>query len=116
VTVAAPLVIIMALVTAAFMAVVLVTVVRVRRRSLAYAGAYGAGGTSTVPAGSDALVKTDLAPIGVVYAAGEEWTARSGSGSEIETGQRVRVVGQEGLTLIVEPGGSGGPLEEETKW
>jgi membrane-bound serine protease (ClpP class) len=116
VTVAAPLVIIMALVTAAFMAVVLVTVVRVRRRSLAYAGAYSAGGTSTVPAGSDALVKTDLAPVGVVYAAGEEWTARSGSGSEIETGQRVRVVGQEGLTLIVEPGGSGGPLEEETKW
>lgn len=116
VTVAAPLVILMALVTAAFMAFVLVTVVRVRRRGLAYAGAYGAGGTSTVPAGSDALVKTDLAPVGVVYAAGEEWTARSGSGSEIETGQRVRVVGQEGLTLIVEPGGSGGPLEEETKW
>ena len=47
----------------------------------AYAGAYGAGGTPVVPAGSDGLVKTTLAPLGVVYAAGEEWTARSAAAS-----------------------------------
>ena len=40
-----------------------------------------------VPAGSDALVKTTLAPFGVVYAAGEEWTARSESGAEIAPGR-----------------------------
>jgi membrane-bound serine protease (ClpP class) len=114
VTVAAPLVIGMAMVTAAFMVLVLVTVVRVRRRSRAYAGAYGAGGTSTVPTGSDGLVKTSLAPLGVVYAAGEDWTARSGSGTDIASGEHVRIVGQEGLTLIVEPGMPGGSLEEKT--
>ena len=112
VSVAAPLVFLMAAATAAFMLLVLITVVRVRRRSLAYAGAYGAGGSSTVPTGSGALVKTSLAPLGVVYAAGEEWTARSGSGTEIATGARDRVVGQEGLTLIVEPGPLGDSLEE----
>jgi len=112
VSVAAPLVFLMAGVTAAFMVLVLVTVVRVRRRTRAYAGAYGAGGSSTVPAGSDGLVRTSLAPTGVVYAAGEEWTARSRSGSEIATGEHVHVVGQEGLTLIVEPGLPGGSPEE----
>jgi membrane-bound serine protease (ClpP class) len=112
VTVATPLIVLMAAVTAAFMGLVLVTVVRVRRRSLAYARAYGAGGTSIVPSGSDALVKTPLSPVGVVYAAGEEWSARSGSGTEIAPGVRVHVVGQEGLTLIVEPGPPGGSLEE----
>ena len=60
--------------------------------------------SSIVPAGSDALVKTALAPMGVVYAAGEEWTARSDTGAGIDRGAHVRVVGQEGLTLIVEPG------------
>ena len=114
VTVAAPLVVGMAMVTAAYVALVLVTVVRARRRGLAYADAFGAGGTSIVPPGSDALVKTPLAPFGVVYAAGEEWTARSGSGVGIDPGAHVRVVGQEGLTLVVEPGPSGGaPVEGE---
>jgi membrane-bound serine protease (ClpP class) len=112
VSVATPLILLMAAATAAFMGLVLVTVVRVRRRSLAYAGAYGAGGTTTVPSGSDALVRTPLAPVGVVYAAGEEWSARSASGTAIAPGDHVRVVGQEGLTLIVEPRTSGGSMEE----
>ena len=112
VTVAAPLVVGMALVTAGFMVLVLFTVVRVRHRTLAFAGEYGAGGTSTVPSGSDAVVRTTLAPLGVVYAAGEDWSARTGSGAAIEPGAHVRVVGQEGLTLIVEPGLPGDPSEE----
>ena len=112
VTVAAPLVIAMALITAAFMALCLFVIVRVRRRSLAYAGAYGAGGTSRVPPGSEGVVKTSLAPLGVVYAAGEEWTARSSSGTSIAPGEEIRVVGQDGLTLIVEPGpGPGSAIE-----
>ncbi len=102
----------MALMTAAFMALCLFVIVRVRRRSLAYAGVYGAGGTSLVPPGSEGVVKAPLAPLGVVYAAGEEWTARSSSGADITLGQEVRVVGQDGLTLIVEPGPSTGSAAE----
>jgi len=112
VTVAAPLIYVMAGVTAALMAFVLMTVVRVRRESRAFVGAYGAGGSSIVPAGSEGLVKTSLAPLGVVYAVGEEWSARSEDDTVIAMGEHVRVVGQEGLTLIVEPGLPGVPLEE----
>ena len=112
VTVAAPLVVLVALSTAAFSVLALFTIVRVRRRSLAYAGAYGAGGSSMVPAGSEGIARTSLAPLGVVYTAGEEWTARSSSGAEIPPGQEIRVVGQDGLTLIVEPGpGTGSAIE-----
>jgi len=107
VTVAAPLVIGMAIATAAYVAIVLVTVVRVRRRFAGLAGAFGAGGSSVVPAGTEALVKTPLAPVGVVYAVGEEWTARSDRGAGIEPGAHVRVIGQEGLTLIVDANSGG---------
>ena len=104
VSVAAPLVVGMAILTAAYVALVLFTVVRVRRRGYAFAGAFGAGGTSVVPAGSEAVVRTALTPLGVVYAAGEEWTARSDTGAGIGPGTHVRVIGQEGLTLIVDTG------------
>ena len=106
VAVATPLIVLMATLTGAFMLLVLVTIVRSRRRGLAYAGAYGAGGTPIVPSGSDGLVKKALAPLGIVYTVGEEWSARSASGAEILAGESVRVVGQDGLTLIVEPAAS----------
>ena len=82
---------------------VIVGVVRiVRRRRGANEDTFGAGGTNIVPPGSRGIAKTDLAPSGVVLVVGEQWTARSGSGAEIASGQRVRVVAQDGLTLIVE--------------
>ena len=52
----------------------------------------GAGGTA----------QTLLAPTGIAYAGGEAWSARSRSG-EIDPGTPIRVVGVEGLELIVEP-------------
>ena len=109
VAVAAPIIAVMAGLTALFMAVAFLTIVRVRRRTLAFAGVYGAGGTMSVPPGSDGVVKTTLAPFGVVHAAGEDWTAKSSDGETIAEGRRVRVVGQDGLTLMVEPG----PPDEE---
>lgn len=112
VSVAAPLVVGMAIATAAYFALVLFVVVRVRRRTDAFAGEFGAGGSSIVPAGSEAVVKTPLAPLGVVYAAGEEWTARSDTGEGIDPGAHVRVIGQEGLTLIVEAGPGANPATE----
>lgn len=45
--------------------------------------------------------RTNIREEGTVYIDGEEWTARS-SGS-IPLGSKVRVVGRDGLTLIVEP-------------
>jgi membrane-bound ClpP family serine protease len=92
---------------------VLVTIVRTRRRALAFAGAYGAGGTTTVPSGSDGVVKRAIAPTGIVYAVGEEWSARSASGSDIPAGEPVRVVGQDGLTLIVEPAATVQPTSQQ---
>jgi membrane-bound serine protease (ClpP class) len=115
VTVAAPLIVGMAIVTAAYVALVLIVVTRVRRRSGLLAGTFGAGGTTIVPAGSEAVVKAPLAPVGVVYAAGEDWSARSSGGTDIGSGEHVRVVGQEGLTLIVEPGLPADPMEEQNR-
>jgi membrane-bound ClpP family serine protease len=55
-----------------------------------------------VPLGTEASVRRDIMPDGTVYAAGEEWTARSADGSVLERGTPVRVVGQDGLKLVVE--------------
>jgi membrane-bound serine protease (ClpP class) len=51
--------------------------------------------------GQTAEVRTALDPIGSVYVAGELWTARSRE--LIKEGQKVKVVGVEGLTLEVSP-------------
>ncbi len=55
-----------------------------------------------VPVGTDAPVRRTLSPDGTIYAKGEEWSARSKDGSTIDRGTPARVVGHEGLTLIVE--------------
>jgi membrane-bound serine protease (ClpP class) len=109
VSVAVPLIVVMAAVTAAYVGLVLLTVARTRQRSLAFAGVYGAGGTMAVPTGTVGIARTALEPRGVVYAAGEEWTARSSDESAIARGSPIRVIGQEELTLIVESGPSGAP-------
>jgi membrane-bound serine protease (ClpP class) len=86
--------------TAAYMAFVLLIVVRWRRRQQRM----GAASTALVVAdGATGSVRSILAPTGVVYAAGEEWTARSSDEQPLAPGTPVRVVGQDGLTLIVEP-------------
>ena len=53
-----------------------------------------------------------IAPRGIAYAEGESWSARSRS-AEIRAGTPLRVVGVEGLELIVEPAaaGDGGAAE-----
>jgi membrane-bound serine protease (ClpP class) len=109
VTVAVPLIVAMALVTAAYVGLVLMTVVRVRRRTKTFAGAYGAGGSMAVRVGTPGVARTALEPRGVVYAAGEEWSARSGDATAIARGTPVRVVGQEDLTLVVETGPAATP-------
>jgi membrane-bound ClpP family serine protease len=56
-----------------------------------------------VPTNTVGEVRRALAPIGTVYAAGEEWSARAASGQVVARGTTVRVMSQEGLTLVVEP-------------
>ena len=101
---------------AAFAVVLLVLIIAgvvrvVGRRRGENEDAFGAGGTSTVPVGSDGVTRTVLDPSGVAYVAGEEWTARSDGDTPIAAGARVRVVGQTGLTLIVTTEPAHGPVE-----
>ena len=111
VAVATQLILVMTLTILAFMAVAVVTVSRTRRRTLAADAAYGAGGTWVVPPGTLGEVRMPLAPVGSVYAAGEEWSARTGDDSLVVRGTPVRVIREEGLTLIVEPADTGGSGE-----
>lgn len=62
--------------------------------------------------GGAATAQTVIAPTGIAYADGESWSARSRD-VEIRAGTRLRVVGVEGLQLIVEPAaaGDGGTTE-----
>jgi membrane-bound serine protease (ClpP class) len=86
--------------TAAYMAFILFLVVRWRNRQRLL----GPAATALVFAdGAIGSVRSMLSPVGIVYAAGEEWTARSADDRPLPPGTPVRVVGQEGLTLIVEP-------------
>jgi membrane-bound serine protease (ClpP class) len=46
-------------------------------------------------------VRADLSPLGTVYVGRESWSARTRDGSAVGRGTKVRIIGQEGLTLIV---------------
>jgi membrane-bound ClpP family serine protease len=52
--------------------------------------------------GASGRAQTLIAPTGIAYAGGESWSARS-RGAQLAPGTPVRVVGVEGLELIVEP-------------
>jgi membrane-bound serine protease (ClpP class) len=113
--VAWPVIAAMAGLSAAFMLLVVAAAWRVRHRPRLPIGLGGsvADGTVGVPVGMPGSVRRPLAPIGTVYAGGEEWSARSVDGGAIERGAPVRVVGQEGLLLIVERADPGGSAELE---
>jgi membrane-bound serine protease (ClpP class) len=55
-----------------------------------------------VPLGTPGEVRRPLGPTGTIYAAGEEWTARSETGT-LERGTAVQVTGNDGMVLKVEP-------------
>jgi membrane-bound serine protease (ClpP class) len=94
------LILVLTALTAAYMAFILVIVVRWRRRQVLI----GPSATALVLAdGAVGSVRSLLAPVGIVYPAGEEWTARASDDRSLVPGTPIRVVGQDGLTLIVEP-------------
>ncbi|HVM30539.1 MAG TPA: nodulation protein NfeD [Candidatus Limnocylindrales bacterium] len=104
VSVAIPVIVTMTVLTAGFMIVILFAIVRSRQMSLAGDGLIGSGlAPDTV-----GEVRRPLVPIGSVYAGGEEWTARSADDRPIQRGVHVKVVGRDGLTLVVEPADTSG--------
>ena len=98
VSVAIPVIVTMTLLTSVFMVLIVFAAIRTRNMRTAE-GLIGAG------LAADALgeVRRPLTPIGSVYAGGEEWTARTADETPLSRGTPVRVVRQEGLTLVVEP-------------
>ncbi|HWH23667.1 MAG TPA: nodulation protein NfeD [Candidatus Limnocylindria bacterium] len=103
VSIALPVIVTMTLLTAGFMLFVLLAIIRNRKLALAE-GLIGSG----LPSDAHGEVRRPLSPIGSVYAAGEEWTARTADDRPLTRGTLVRVVRQEGLTLVVEPIEGGG--------
>jgi membrane-bound serine protease (ClpP class) len=83
--------------TGLFMLLIVAVAIRSRRMQ-ASPGTVGAG----VPSGTVGEVRDPLAPIGTVYASGEEWSAKAADERALQRGTPVRVVRQDGLTLIVE--------------
>jgi membrane-bound serine protease (ClpP class) len=101
VRVALELLVVMSVTTAAFGALIAWAAIR-SRRLVATPGTAGA----PLVIGSVGSVRRPLEPLGSVYAAGEEWTARGPDGAHLDRGAPVRVVGVDGLTLVVEPDAS----------
>jgi len=65
----------------------------------------------TALVGAAATAQTIIGPTGIAYAGGETWSARTRDG-EIRPGTPLRVVGVEGLELIVEPAAGGETPQE----
>jgi membrane-bound serine protease (ClpP class) len=97
VAVAWPLIAMVVGVTVAFGILVSFTAMRIRRMP---ASPRLVGSLQFV--GEAGLVHRPVDPLGSVLAAGEEWSARSTDGSSLSRGTRVRVVGRDGLVLLVE--------------
>jgi membrane-bound serine protease (ClpP class) len=98
VSVALPVIATMTLMTALLMGLIVFAAIRTRRLTTAE-GLIGAG----LSASAIGEVRRPLTPIGSVYAGGEEWTARAADERPLARGTSVRIVRQEGLTLVVEP-------------
>jgi len=104
VTVAWPIVGVMTALAAAYALLLLRALLKMRRQPVPVgAGLFG----YTELVGLTAVVQKDIDPLGTVYVAGESWSARPASEGSIPRGAEVKVVGKDGLTLIVQPAGDG---------
>lgn len=61
------------------------------------------GSSFALQPGVVGVVRLAIEPLGSVYVAGEEWSARTADGQRLERGVPVRVIATDGLTVIVEP-------------
>ena len=99
VSVAWPIIVVMAAVGAAYGLLLISTLLRMRHQAVPV----GSGLVGTVDViGMSGVVEKDLAPLGTAYVAGESWSAKLAGGGSAPRGSRVKVVRKEGLTLVVE--------------
>jgi membrane-bound serine protease (ClpP class) len=98
-TVAWPIIVTMAGLAALYGLVFLSAILKLR--SMPIPEGSGMVGTVNV-VGQIGKVEAALDPVGTVYVARESWTARERNRATLERGTPVKVVAQEGLTLIVE--------------
>ena len=97
VRVAAPVIITMTVVATIFLA--LVVWAALQSRGKPSSGTVG----PALEQGGEAIVRRPIEPLGSIYAAGEEWSARSADGRPLQRGVAVTVVRMDGLVAIVEP-------------
>lgn len=98
ISVALPVIVTMTVLSALFMILVVFAAIRTRHMTTAE-GLIGSG----LPQNTLGEVRRPLTPIGSVYAGGEEWSARTPDDRSLDRGTPVRILRQEGLTLVVEP-------------
>jgi membrane-bound serine protease (ClpP class) len=98
-SVAWPIIAVMSALALGYGLVIVRTLVQLRREPIP--AGFGLVGTVDV-AGMVGRVESDLAPVGTVYVARESWTAKLASGEHAVKGTPVKVLRQEGLTLVVE--------------
>ncbi|GAC1671189.1 MAG: nodulation protein NfeD [Candidatus Limnocylindrales bacterium] len=102
VRVATPLLVVAVVTAAAFGLLITATAIATRRMT-----APGAAQPASVAIGTIGEVRRPLAPLGSIYAVGEEWSARTADDRRLSRGTSVRVVRTDGLTVVVEPQPSG---------
>mgnify|MGYP001829241626 FL=1 len=95
-------IIVMTAVTGLFMLGVLYAVMRTQRSQQPTLGESHLSGP-LVPLGTQGEVRRPIGPTGTIYAKGEEWTAWTDADATLERGTTVRVTGNDGMVLIVEP-------------
>jgi membrane-bound serine protease (ClpP class) len=101
VSVSTEVIVIMTAITAAVMLGILSVLMRQRRKPQTVIGVSHID-TPLVPLGTQGEVRSMLTPTGTVFAAGEEWTARTRDATTLERGTPVRVSGNDGMVLLVE--------------
>jgi membrane-bound serine protease (ClpP class) len=104
VRVALPVLIVVAVTGAAFGLLITAMAIRTRRLAPPLAAQ-----PASVPVGTSGTVHRPLVPLGSIYAVGEEWSARSSDDAPLDRGTPVRVIGSDGLTVVVEPDPAGLP-------
>jgi membrane-bound serine protease (ClpP class) len=113
VSVSPEVIVIMTALTGAVMLGILYVLMRQRRRPQTVIGVSHLVGP-LLPLGTQGEVRGALAPVGTIFAAGEEWTARTSDARVLERGTPVRVSGNDGMVLLVESLGASGDRNEGT--
>jgi membrane-bound serine protease (ClpP class) len=94
-------IVIMTVITGAIALGILLVVIRQQRKPQTVIGVSHID-RSLLPLGAAGQVRGALTPTGTIFAAGEEWTARTPDATVLERGTAVRVSGNDGMVLLVE--------------